>query len=101
MKCLILTVDLLSQPGGRPRPRLRPPLCLQKMRFGDDLVRAVHEIFWKAADLSTTAKETIIHEHIRRSGALGAGELQPGRPTVAAHVQSSDGPKTLEVLTAP
>ena len=71
------------------------------IRIGDDLVRAVEESLREAGDLSTTAKKTVIHEHLRRSGALGAGEPRPGRPTVAALVQSPDRPERWEALAAP
>ena len=65
------------------------------------LVRAVEEALRRAGDLSTTAKETVIHEHIRRCPALGAGEPRPEKPTMAAHVPSPDTQERLEALAAP
>lgn len=56
------------------RRRLKSTDVLQGLQ---DLVRAVDDAVRTARELSSTVQETVIHEHIRRCGALEARGLDP------------------------
>jgi len=68
----------------------------RRMKSGDllegvqALARGVEEAILHASELSTRAKETVIHEHIRRCGAPEATQSCLGGTGFPAHVQSPD-----------
>jgi hypothetical protein len=64
------------------------------------LARAVEEAVRQVQELSTTAKESVIHEHIRRCGAFGgpAGGLDTS--VTSAPAQLTDRPMCREAVAA-
>jgi len=78
----------------------------RRLKSGDilggfkDLARRVEEALREAGELSRTAKECVIHEHIRRCGALTAPGPRPGGAALSAAAESPDRPEGREVLAA-
>jgi hypothetical protein len=64
------------------------------------LIRRVEGSILEAGELCTSARESVIHEHIRRCGPLGAAPPVPVPPSTPAAVQSPDRPSRREAVAA-
>lgn len=79
------------------RRRLKSTEVLEGLQ---DLVQAVEDAVRMAGELSTMAKETVIHEHIRRCGAPEDAGPRPIRPSAPANVQSPEKSVCCEAVAA-
>lgn len=77
------------------RRRLKSGEALEGIQ---SLLRGVEDILREAGELCSSARESVIHEHIRRCGVLGAVPLAPVPPSASASVQSPDRPLRREAV---
>lgn len=80
-----------------PRRRLKSTHVLQGL---EDLARGVNDAVRMARELSCTAQETVIHEHIRRCGLLAGVGRRPVPESAPARAESPDKSPCCEVATA-
>ena len=64
------------------------------------LLRGVEGMLREAGELCSSARESVIHEHIRRCGVLGADPQKPVPPSASASLQSPDRPSRREAVSA-
>ena len=78
----------------------RRPKSTDVLRGLENLVRAVEDGVRIARELSSTAQETVIHEHIRRCGMPPGVKPRPVPEAAPAHAESPDKSPCCEVAAA-